>query len=69
MDERAEFLNVKIFRADLEENLNKWLKDNPDFKIFDIKYQTSQTTNGLSYSALVVYKDPSLLPQARVYHS
>jgi Sporulation protein Cse60 len=31
-------IQIKEFFGDFEEDVNKWLKKHPDFKVIDIKY-------------------------------
>ena len=56
----SNFKKVKTFNCSdlnvLEQTLEKWLRDNSNFKTFDIKYSSHFEINSSVYTVLIIYE-------------
>lgn len=50
------------FISELQKDVNRCMRDNPDWGIIDIRYQTAadpHSENGIYHIALIIYKEDS----------
>jgi hypothetical protein len=48
------------FISELQRDVNRCMRDNPNWQIIDIRYQTAadpQSDNGIYHIALIIYKE------------